>query len=136
LSKYTFAPLEVTTDLICQTGSKVTLPDQTINFRREGCPDITGKLYLNGGKGKYSLLPNIEYTMFVYNPSNQQELSNKFTLTGKATEKILGLIKDQNGVVKDTAYIGTMNFDAANKKYDLHVDLYNKVFKYKIPGCN
>ncbi len=136
LSKYTFAPLEVTTDLICQTGSKVTLPDQTINFRREGCPDITGKLYLNGGKGKYSLLPNIEYTMFVYSPSNQQELSNKFTLIGNASEKILGLIKDQNGVVKDTAYIGTMKFNAANRKYDLHVDLYNKVFKYKIPGCN
>jgi len=136
MSKYTFAPLEVTTDLICQTGSKVTLPDQTINFRREGCPDITGKLYLNGGKGKYSLLPNTEYTMFVYSPSNQQELSNKFTITGQNTQKILGTISDQNGNVKDTAYIGTMTYDAANRKYNLHVDLFNKVFKYKIPGCN
>ncbi len=136
MSKYTFAPLEVTTDLICKTGSKVTLPDQTINFRREGCPEITGKLYLNGGKGKYSLLPNIEYTMFVYSPENSQELSNKFTLTGKASETILGLIKNQSGVVTDTAYIGKINYDSNNRKYNLHVDLYNKVFKYKIPGCN
>jgi len=136
LSKYTFAPLEVTTDLICKTGSKVTLPDQTINFRREGCPDITGKLYLNGGKGKYSLLPNVEYTMFVYSPYNQQELSNKFTLAEQKSQQIMGIIKDQNGIVKDTAYIGTMLFDATNRKYKLHVDLFNKVFNYKIPGCN
>ncbi|MCG9881266.1 MAG: hypothetical protein MH472_11770 [Bacteroidia bacterium] len=136
MSKYTFAPLEVTTDLICKTGSKVTLPDQTINYRREGCPDITGKLYLNGGKGNYSLLPNIEYTMFVYSPINQQELSNRFILSGKASEKIMGLIKNQSGVVTDTAYIGNLKYDATTRKYNLHVDLFNKVFKYKIPGCN
>ncbi|MDZ4667287.1 MAG: hypothetical protein SGJ00_05325 [bacterium] len=136
LSKYTFAPLEVSTDLICQTGSKVTLPDQTINFRREGCPTITGKLYLNSGKGKYSLLPNVEYTMFVYSPINQQELSEKFTLSGQATQSIVGEIKNQSGVVIDTAYIGTMKYNASLRKYDLHIDLYNKVFKYKIPGCN
>nr|MBP7511887.1 hypothetical protein [Bacteroidia bacterium] len=86
--------------------------------------------------GKYSLLPNIEYTMFVYSPENSQELSNKFTLTGKASETILGLIKNQSGVVTDTAYIGKINYDSNNRKYNLHVDLYNKVFKYKIPGCN
>ncbi|MCF8253344.1 MAG: hypothetical protein K9H61_04155 [Bacteroidia bacterium] len=136
MSKYTFAPLEVTTDLICKTGSKVTLPDQTINFRREGCPEITGKLYLNGGKGKYSLLPDIEYTMFVYSPENQQELSNTFKLTGKASETILGLIKNSSGTVTDTAYIGKIQYDAGTRKYNLHVDLFNKVFKYKIPGCN
>jgi hypothetical protein len=136
LNKYPFAPVIVTTDLICKTGSKVTLPDQVINFRRNSCPDISGKLYLNGGKGTYSLLPNVDYTMYVYSPENGQELSNQLTLNGQPSKTIMGFIEDQNGMILDTAYIGTLTYEAVTKKYKLHVDLFNKVFKYKIPGCN
>jgi len=136
LNKYPFAPVIVTTDLICKTGSKVTLPDQVINFRRNSCPDISGKLYLNGGKGTYSLLPNVDYTMYVYSPENGQELSNQLTLNGQPSKTIMGFIEDQNGMILDTAYIGTLTYEAVTKKYNLHVDLFNRVFKYKIPGCN
>ncbi len=136
LSKYTFVPVNVTTDLICRTGSKVTLPNQVINFRRESCPNISGKLYLDNGKGLYSLLLGETYTMFVFSPENNQELSNKFTLIGEGAQTIAGVITDQNGNVTDTAYQGKLTFDPTKVKYNLHIDLYNKVFKYKIPGCN
>jgi hypothetical protein len=137
LKKIAFVPLFVTTDLICQTGSKVTLPNQEINFRRSLCPQASGRLYLMGGKGTYSLLPSTTYNMYVYSPENGQELSSELTLNEQPSNTIMGFIEDQNGMILDTAYIGKLTYHNKDSSYYyLHVDLFNKVFKYKIPGCN